>query len=62
MIGDDDNMELANVQTTTIPEPPTWALMALGFGLLGGAGYWTRRLNLRPRQKAIGMREWAHLG
>jgi hypothetical protein len=26
-----------------IPEPSTWALMALGFGLLGGAGYWTRR-------------------
>ena len=28
---------------TAIPEPSTWALMALGFGLLGGAGYWRRR-------------------
>jgi hypothetical protein len=27
----------------TIPEPSTWALMLVGFGLLGGAGYWTRR-------------------
>ena len=27
----------------TIPEPSTWAMMALGFGLLGGAGYWRRR-------------------
>jgi hypothetical protein len=27
----------------TIPEPSTWALMLLGLGLLGGAGYWTRR-------------------
>jgi hypothetical protein len=26
-----------------VPEPSTWALMALGFGLLGGAGYWRRR-------------------
>jgi hypothetical protein len=25
-----------------VPEPSTWALMLLGFGLLGGAGYWTR--------------------
>jgi hypothetical protein len=26
-----------------VPEPSTWALMALGFGVLGGAGYWSRR-------------------
>jgi hypothetical protein len=29
--------------TATIPEPSTWAMMLLGFGLLGGAGYWKRR-------------------
>jgi hypothetical protein len=28
---------------TPIPEPSTWAMMAIGFGLLGGAGYWRRR-------------------
>jgi hypothetical protein len=28
---------------TTVPEPSTRAMMALGFGLLGGAGFWTRR-------------------
>jgi hypothetical protein len=28
---------------SAVPEPSTWALMALGFGLLGGAGYWRRR-------------------
>jgi hypothetical protein len=39
VFGDDDSMEL----TISIPEPSTWALMLLGFGLLGGAGYWTRR-------------------
>src|SRR5262249_52261074 len=27
----------------TVPEPSTWALMLVGFGLLGGAGYWRRR-------------------
>jgi hypothetical protein len=27
---------------TAIPEPSTWALMALGFGLLGNAGWRTR--------------------
>jgi hypothetical protein len=26
-----------------VPEPSTWAMMALGFGLIGGAGYWRRR-------------------
>jgi hypothetical protein len=31
-----------NVAVNGVPEPSTWALMALGFGLLGGAGYWTR--------------------
>jgi hypothetical protein len=29
--------------TISIPEPSTWAMMLVGFGLLGGAGYWTRR-------------------
>jgi hypothetical protein len=28
--------------SATIPEPSTWAIMALGFGLLGGASYWRR--------------------
>jgi hypothetical protein len=28
---------------TAVPEPSTWAMMLLGLGLLGGAGYWTRR-------------------
>jgi hypothetical protein len=37
--GDDASMEL----TISIPEPSTWAMMLAGFGLLGGAGYWTRR-------------------
>jgi hypothetical protein len=27
----------------TIPEPSTWAMMLLGFGLLGGAGWRSRR-------------------
>jgi hypothetical protein len=27
-----------------IPEPSTWAMMALGFGLLGWVGYWRRRV------------------
>lgn len=26
-----------------VPEPSTWTMMALGFGLLGVAGYWKRR-------------------
>jgi hypothetical protein len=29
-----------------VPEPSTWALMLLGFGLLGGAGYWMRRRSI----------------
>ena len=32
-----------NSSPAAVPEPSTWALMALGFGVLGGAGYWTRR-------------------
>ena len=35
-----DNIVVTAVAT---PEPSTWAMMTLGFGLLGGAGYWTRR-------------------
>jgi hypothetical protein len=31
---------------TVAPEPSTWALMLVGFGLLGGAGYWTRRRSI----------------
>jgi hypothetical protein len=39
----------ANADSFTLvigaPEPSTWAMMALGFGLLGGAGYyWSRRV------------------
>jgi hypothetical protein len=29
--------------STTVPEPSTWAMILVGFGLLGGAGYWRRR-------------------
>jgi hypothetical protein len=29
--------------TSTITEPSTWAMMLLGFGLLGGVGYRRRR-------------------
>jgi hypothetical protein len=32
--------------TTGVPEPSTWAMLALGFGLLGLVGY--RRAGLRP--------------
>jgi hypothetical protein len=28
---------------TGVPEPSTWAMMLVGFGLLGVAGYWRRR-------------------
>jgi hypothetical protein len=31
---------------STIPEPSTWALMLVGFGLLGGAGYWRRGVSV----------------
>jgi LPXTG-motif cell wall-anchored protein len=34
---------LTSGSLTAIPEPSTRAMMLLGFGLLGGAGYWTRR-------------------
>jgi hypothetical protein len=52
--GDDDFFDyggdwtLANVRITAIPEPATWALVILGFGLVGG--------RLRTRQRA---RAWA---
>ena len=32
-----------------VPEPSTWAMMALGFAGLGFAGYWTSR---RPAESA----------
>jgi hypothetical protein len=37
-----------NPATTTVPEPSTWTLMTLGFGVLGLAGNWTR-----PRSVSI---------
>jgi hypothetical protein len=41
--GANQNFTLDIVAPTTVPEPSTWAMMALGFGLIGGAGYWRRR-------------------
>jgi hypothetical protein len=29
--------------TTSVPEPSTWAMMLLGFGAFGFAGYWSAR-------------------
>jgi hypothetical protein len=36
-------LTVSPVGVSTVPEPSTWALALVGFGLLGGAGYWTRR-------------------
>jgi hypothetical protein len=36
-------LTVSPVGVSTVPEPSTWAMMLLGFGLLGGASYWTRR-------------------
>jgi hypothetical protein len=33
--------------TTSIPEPSTWAMLALGFGLLGGVASWRRSAAFR---------------
>ena len=35
------------VDTTTVPEPSTWAMLILGFGLLGGMATWRRSAALR---------------
>jgi hypothetical protein len=32
-----------NEVASAVPEPASWALMLVGFGLLGGAGYWAQR-------------------
>jgi len=40
-------LTVSPVGVSTVPEPSTWALMLVGFGLLGGAGYWTRRQGVR---------------
>jgi hypothetical protein len=32
-----DDLQIAPAQTAAVPEPTTWALMLLGFGLVGGA-------------------------
>jgi hypothetical protein len=37
------------VSGNVVPEPSTWALMLVSFGLLGGAGYWTRRRSVAPK-------------
>ena len=37
------NNGVAMTASTESAEPSTWALMALGFGLLGGAGHWRCR-------------------
>jgi hypothetical protein len=41
--GESANFTVSGDVASVVPEPSTWALMALGFGLLGGAGYWRRR-------------------
>jgi hypothetical protein len=35
-----------------VAEPSTWAMMLVGFGLLGGASYWTRRRHHREHERA----------
>jgi hypothetical protein len=35
------------VDTTTVPEASTWAMLVLGFGLLGGMATWRRSTALR---------------
>jgi hypothetical protein len=36
------NADSFTLDIVAVPEPSTWALMLVGFGLLGGAGYLTR--------------------
>jgi hypothetical protein len=46
---DFSNDQITISAISTIPEPSTWAMMLVGFGLLGGAGYWTRRRSVAPK-------------
>ncbi len=38
-----DAFETANFSVTAVPEPATWAMLMLGFGMVGGAARYRRR-------------------
>jgi len=41
-----DAFESANFSVTAVPEPATWAMMLLGFGMVAGAVRYRRRTNV----------------
>ncbi|MBD8546605.1 PEP-CTERM sorting domain-containing protein [Sphingomonas sp. CFBP 8760] len=38
-----DAFEVANFTVTAVPEPATWGMMLLGFGMVAGAARYRRR-------------------